>query len=161
MITQAELKERLHYDPETGVFTRLRAVLGGPVGSHPNCKDTAGYIMIRLMGRRYSAHRLAWLYVYGIFPTLWLDHKNTIKIDNWIDNLREATPSQNKCNQHLYSSSTTKLKGVSKCGNKWKSSCSAEGKKHYLGLYDTPELASTAYLEFAKLHHGEFLFTAV
>ena len=81
-ITEARLKERLHYDPDTGIFTwlkmsrqpkRLGSVAGG------RCD---GYIQIYLDGLIYRAHRLAWLYMTGEWPVGYLDHKNGVRDDN-------------------------------------------------------------------------------
>jgi hypothetical protein len=76
MITQEELKRVLHYDPDTGVFTRRvtlssKAKAGDIVGT-----NMRGYLQVCIHGKQYRLHRLAWLYVYGVFPEHETDHIN-------------------------------------------------------------------------------------
>lgn len=159
MITQDELKEMLHYDPLTGLFTWLvamgpRARPGGRAGGL-NGDD---YIQIIIRKVRYKAHRLAWLYAYGSFPPDYTDHINGIKTDNRLCNLRPATTSQNNRNVGVRSSNSSGFKGVSwhKRHEKWQSRCRANGKQNNLGRFATAEAASAAYQAFAAKHHGEF-----
>ena len=88
-LTQERLKELYSYNPETGEFTHLlswgkrkRGDVAGYV--HP----TKRYRYIRIEGKSYFAHRLAWLYVYGKWPEDQIDH-----IDGVRDNNRIANPS--------------------------------------------------------------------
>lgn len=160
MITQNELKEILHYDPETGIFTRLVASSNNKMkaGQVAGGVSDKGYIRIRIRGKRYLAHRLAWLYVYGTFPTDGTDHVNGVRDDNRLCNLRPATKSQNGMNQGKQRSNTSGFKGVywSSQHQKWRAQCVANGKKYYLGLFDAAEDASAAYQAFAVKHHGQF-----
>jgi hypothetical protein len=97
VITQARLKELLHYDPETGVFTWLvnrGPAKRGAVAGTPS----RGYLVIRVDGPLYFAHVLAWLYVTGELPAAFVDHRNEVKSDNSWDNLRAATKQQNAQN---------------------------------------------------------------
>lgn len=158
MNLQEQLKMLLEYFPEIGEFRwkiqkGSRALVGSIAGTL--CKDK-GYIRIDVLGKQYPAHRLAWLYMTGEWPKNHIDHKNLSKVDNrWI-NLREATPSENKANSKIRPDNTSGFKGVSKFGKKWKAQCSANGIHTYLGLFDTPELASLAYQSFAAVAQGEF-----
>jgi hypothetical protein len=157
MITQEELKELLHYDPETGLFTwrakkRFRKA-GSIAGGLTN-----GYIIIKLNGHNVRAHRLAFLYMTGAFPTEVVDHINMVKHDNRWVNLRHATFGQNRFNIEPPANNTSGFLGVTwhKPGKKWCAQIWFEGKKHYLGLFNTAELASNARNDFARKHHGEF-----
>ena len=159
MITQEELKRQLHYANETGILTWL--VSNSPsvkIGDIAGTKRPDGYMSIQINCKRYLSHRLAWLYVYGEIPLKYIDHINTIKDANWILNLREATRSENHFNRGAYKNNTSGFKGVAfhKETNKWVAQAWLNGKKHYLGLFPTPELASEAYQAFAIKHHGEF-----
>lgn len=159
MITQEELKEILHYDPETGIFTWL-AVMGrarpGHRAGHVN--NVLGYVLIKIRTRRYLAHRLAWLYIHGYLPPDDTDHINGIRGDNRISNLRPATRSENTINQGIRCNNTSGYKGVywDKQREKWHARCRADGKTYYLGRFDAVEDASAVYQAFAAKHHGAF-----
>src|ERR1700761_9727377 len=99
MITQDRLKELLTYDPATGIFRWLVARGGNRVGDRAGCFDESlGYRKIRVDGKLYYAHQLAWLYVHGVFVKE-IDHRNMKGDDCWIDNLRPATRGQNTANR--------------------------------------------------------------
>jgi hypothetical protein len=108
MITKEILKKELEYNKETGIFTRIKT--GEIAGSKLR------YVKIHLKGKNYSAHRLAWLYVYDYIPDyskdLMIDHINQNKHDNRICNLRVVNRSQNAQNSKLYSKNKTGIKGV-------------------------------------------------
>ncbi len=119
MLTQAELKSILTYDPETGVFKwketgkgRRPNLVAGTVNKH-------GYLVIGIDWHRYMAHVLAWLYVYGVFPEKELDHWDQDTGNNRIANLREVTHSQNLVNSKTRSDNTAGCRGV--CWDKQKS----------------------------------------
>lgn len=91
MLTQELLKSIVTYNPITGIFTR------NSTGLISHCiKD--GYVTVSIRRKSYFAHRLAWLYVYGCWPKGQIDHINRTKWDNKINNLRDATPTENSTN---------------------------------------------------------------
>ena len=144
----------MSYDAETGLFTRLNL-------KHPPITtkvDDCGHKNITVNRGKYKAHRLAWLYVYGEFPSGFIDHINGIADDNRIINLRLASNTQNLHNQKLRSTNTSGFKGVSwsKQRKKWQAQCCANYVDTHLGYFDTPEEASKAYNDFASKAHGEF-----
>lgn len=156
-LTQQTLKELLEYDRETGLFRRRKAIarrsrvgeLAGGVVFH-------GHIAIRVMGKRYLAHRLAWLYVYGYLP-LEVDHINGKADDNRISNLRECTHAQNGKNRRKYKNNTSGRKGVTLLPNgKWRAVICCDGKFVHLGCFLTLEDAHSAYVDAAKRLHGEY-----
>jgi hypothetical protein len=159
MITQAELKEWMHYDPITGIFV-WRAWSGkGFVGSQAGKIRGDGYVYIGLENKRYLAHRLAWLYMFGSMPKQQIDHKNGVRTDNCIANLREATPSQNQHNKAVYKNNTSGVRGVTriKTSGKWHAQIQVKGRPRiHIGNYETVELASEAYEKARTELHGEF-----
>ena len=157
MLTQARLKELVSYDATTGEFTRLVGKgAGKPAGTKNKYRE---YVYLRVDGKRYMAHRVAWLYVYGTWPTNDLDHINQVKYDNRISNLREVTKSENQHNVKKYKSNTSGVTGVylSPVG-KWVAQVTQFGVVNYLGSYDTIEEATVARmhankkLNFTELH---------
>lgn len=136
MITRDRLTELLFYDSNTGVFTWMKdrgrnAKAGSPAGKLEN----NGYIRIKIDGKLHSAHRLAYLYVYGYFPASDIDHINQNKSDNRIENLRECDRSENRQNTKAPSNNKSGHKGVSwnKEARKWRACISVKGRQHYLG----------------------------
>lgn len=99
MITQRELKEQLTYYPYTGRFFWNNTRRGVKKGKRAGyVQDTRGYRIIMIDRKPYYAHRLAWLYEYGSFPELEIDHVNRDTDDNRISNLRDVTHSTNLLN---------------------------------------------------------------
>lgn len=159
MITQTELQKFLNYNPDTGVFTWILCTANRmSIGDKAGGKSVGEYSQIKILGKAYMAHRLAWMYVYGEFPQLQIDHINGVKNDNRIINLRSATPGETKLNVGKHKDNTSGFKGVTwnKSVNKRQAQGRVNGKNHYLGIFTTPELASLAFEEFAKQHHGAF-----
>lgn len=159
VLTQAELKRKLHYDPETGLFTwKMSPALVIKAGDVAGCVNDLGYIRIRINYKHIRAHRLVWLYVYGYIPNCDIDHINMIKTDNRLCNLREATRSQNKANCGKTKRNSSGFKGVSsnKNLNKWTARICINYKTHHLGSFNTPEDASEAYQTAARKYHGDF-----
>ena len=89
------------------------------------------------------------------------DHKNGDGLDNRRSNLRNATTSQNMCNQRKKANSASGLKGASWAGHlgKWRATIRLNGKRKSLGVFDTPEQAHAAYCKAAPDFHGEFART--
>jgi hypothetical protein len=123
--------------------------------------NMSGYWHVGVDGDEYKAHRLAWLFVHGEWPAGRLDHENGDTADNRIANLRPVTHSQNIANSRLRRDSTSGFKGVSfyTSAGKWGANINKDGRRHYLGLFNTPEEAHAAYCEAACELHGEFART--
>ena len=156
-LTVARLRELLAYEPLTGVFTRkVRSAQRVQVGDVAGGLDDKGYIRIRVDGKKYRAHRLAWLWMTGEWPNPDCDHRNLVKMDNRWANLREATRSQNAGN--LPSNNPTGLKGIywHSRGQKWRSAICVHGRKKYIGDFDCKAAAHLAYVVAADRHFGEF-----
>jgi len=112
MITQESLKELFEYEKETGRLRRIKAICNAPIGSYPTSTNVQGYLQVMIAQRTYLVHRLVYLYHVGEFPEM-LDHINRDKLDNRIENLREASKSQNACNTRKRRDNTSGTKGVS------------------------------------------------
>lgn len=166
-VSLATLKERLHYDPETGVFTWLSCpgrpdLVGRPAGTaHPK-----NGVLIRLDGRVYRGARLAWFYVTGAWPDDLVDHRDGDPTNNRWLNLRAADWSINQQNQRRANSRNlwTPLLGVSfhRRSGKYEANITVtEGgrkRKKYLGLFPTDTEAHAAYVEAKRaLHPGNTL----
>jgi hypothetical protein len=157
-LTQERLKELIEYDPETGMFRR-RVIIGnnsvkdwtkGSIGKR-------GCYTLSVDGYTYKAHRLAYLYMVGNWPRHLVDHKDCDPQNNRWDNLRKATPSENSANKKFYSQYGAK--GIVKSKDRWSAQIRMEGKRFYLGTYDTIEEAHAAYCGAGRVLHGEFFRT--
>ena len=156
MITQDILKEQLSYDKDTGLFKFKKKKGGMPAGSIAGYVQRDGYRAISINGVQYKAHRLAWLYTYGQFPTDFLDHINMEKDDNRLCNLRQATKSQNHMNRKAYTNNKLGVKGVHMCGKKFRALIKKDGSQICLGIYQTINEAKEAYRKASEFMHGEF-----
>ena len=105
----------------------------------------------------YAAHQIVYLWHHGHIPPE-IDHKNQIKTDNRISNLRAVTSSQNKGNIGLLRNNKSGFRGVSfnARSQKWHAQIKINGKQTYLGRFDLPEQAAKIYNAAAVLHFGEF-----
>jgi hypothetical protein len=103
------------------------------------------------------AHRLAWLWHYGEWPTQ-VDHINRVKSDNRIENLRLATNSQNRANTGLRRDNASGQTGVwfDNHRKKWAAEIHWQNQKTRLGRFNTFEAAQSAYRQAAKEKFGEF-----
>lgn len=158
MLTQAILKENLHYNPDTGVFTWVKTNKGRILSKEVGFFEADGYRRIGINRKRYAAHRLAWLYMTGEWPENQIDHVNGIRGDNRFLNIREANHSQNNHNKRKQSNNTSGYKGVSwyKHAKKWRASIKLDNKTKCIGYFLTAELAYDAYRKAAKELHGDF-----
>jgi hypothetical protein len=162
-ITAEKLREILDYDPETGVFTwRVTLSIRAPSGSTAGTCCNDGRVNITICGRRYKAHRLAWLYVHGEWPPELIDHIDGNPSNNRIANLRPATCRQNGANAKRSVSNTSGFKGVCWDGvnRRWRAHITLNGKTKCLGRFDKIEDASAAYRKAAERCFGEFARTA-
>lgn len=165
-LTADQLKTVLVYYPASGLFFwRDRPNIRPSANS--GRRDTVagtprknGYIGICINGRHRSAHRLAWLYVHGRWPTEEIDHINEDRADNRIVNLREASHGQNNTRSKARTDNRSGVLGVFRCGQRWQAQIMHEGMKYHLGVYATIEEAKTARDKAAKYLHGAFARTA-
>lgn len=148
MLSIKDLKKHLKYDKSTGLFTRLVSDNNKTkVGDIAGFYDYKGYLRIMVKGKAYSAHRLAWFYCYGEWPTGQIDHINQIKDDNRICNLRDVNQTLNKLNTTMYSNNRTGVKGVvhnNRKGKPYKAFIRFNNSLIYLGGYDEIPHAATA-----------------
>lgn len=159
-LTQQQLKEVLHYNELTGMFTWLSSGTGRRPSGYAGTTNKCGYSTIEVYRKSYKAHRLAWLYIYGVWPKDQIDHINGVKDDNSIINLREATNAENRKNTSTQRNNTSGHRGVSwyKLTNTWVAQAGLNGKRKHLGYFSTIELAADAYNAHAREHHGEFRY---
>lgn len=127
---------------------RWTATAGGYVTTQARRAD---YSRITLM-----LHRV----VMGLVESdeLWVDHRDHDPLNNVRSNLRLATISQNSRNRKGRCDGSSRFKGVSKQGDRWRAVIYVGGKNLRLGVFCTEEEAAVAYNHAAKEHYGEFAY---
>lgn len=164
LLTIDYLYSILHYDSQTGIFTwrvtkSAKAPAGKRAGSIERKKGAINHRRhIAIDGVFYYEHRLAWLYFWGCWPTFDVDHRNGKSEENFIDNLREATKSQNGANVPKPRTADDLPLGVYfvKAKGRFGAQIKKLGEREWLGLHDTADDAAAAYAEAAHRIHGEF-----
>lgn len=157
-LTYEVVRDLLEYFPDTGFMVRRKNTRGARAGQKCERINELGYSVICIGDRQYLAHRVVWLYTYGEWPNLPIDHINGNRSDNRVENLRLATHSDNQKNRKKGKNNTSGYVGVSWSAShkKWLSSTVLNGKSKFLGRYSTKEEAAIAYINFAKVEHGKY-----
>lgn len=145
-----KLRALLNYDQETGVFTWRKdsSVAGAP-------RDERGYIRIGVLGKRWHAHRLAFVWMTGSCPS-YVDHIDGNMGNNAWANLRAATKSQNGMNRGANKNNSTGFKGVYFQANGYTAEVRKDGVKYYLGRFKSAVEAAKAAERARDELHGEF-----
>ena len=148
-MTQERLKEVLEHDGDTGEFAWKVSGNGRRKGMMAGTLNSSGYRQIKIDGKRYMAHRLAWLYIYGEFPEHQIDHIDHDKANNRIENLRSVTHQENARNSSLSKNNSSGINGVSwhKVKHKWQAQITIDSKKIHLGYFTDLDQAITARKE--------------
>jgi hypothetical protein len=117
-----------------------------------------GYVSIGVDAKRYLAHRLAWLFVYGKWPDKHIDHIDGNTSNNRLNNLRDVSvvvnaQNRTRCNKQRRSGSG--LLGAHRhFDGSWRARIRVNGKTVHIGLYKTPQEAHEAYLAYKRIHHA-------
>ena len=141
-LTPERLKSLLNYNPETGEFTWLVNRRRDLVGKIAGCSKHAGggkfYTYVKIDGKQYYAHRLAWLYTFGAWPENQIDHVNQDSLNNRLSNLRDVTGSENLNNQKMSKNNLSGVTGVifRNKSQKWEACIRVNGKLIHLGLFN-------------------------
>lgn len=147
------VRQLLHYDEATGVFTWVQKCGSKPAGSVAGTPHK-GYVRVQVDGQLVRAHRLAWLWMTGEMPTSEIDHANGCKADNRWANLRLVDRHTNMQNQvRAHRNNLTGLLGVHAQDGKFRARIRWNGKPKSLGMYDTPEQAHAAYVQAKRTLH--------
>lgn len=154
---QTAISAALDYDQSSGVFTRRVSSGGQVVGAIAGAKRKDGYLHVSVGGRNYLAHRLAWAYVTGEWPTSQIDHIDGNRLNNAFANLRDVSPKTNQQNhRRAHKNSTTGLLGASwdKSRGKFIARIKIGNQNKSLGRFATAEEAHEAYVRAKRQHHN-------
>ena len=157
------LHERLIYDPASGELRWRPAPIFGEAwntryaGKVAGGRNSDGYFSLCLTYRgrelRLLAHRIAFAMAYERWPVNEIDHKNRVRSDNRLANLREATDAQNSQNQKKHATNTSGYVGVTRQGRCWRAKIRVAGKRKHLGNFASIEDAGRAYLAAKQRLH--------
>lgn len=157
-LTAEELRRVLSYEPSSGVWTwatdvgrRIKAGQTAGCGVHKS-----GYRQIGVGGRLYLSHRLAWLYMTGVWPDHEVDHIDGVPGNDRWSNLRAATVQQNRRNRRVRSDSSTGVRGVQHHRGLFRARIFVQGRSLSLGSYKTVDEAQRARNAAENLYFGEF-----
>jgi len=138
MIDQETVKKIFYYDAESGMLL-WRNGNGRNVNpwQQANSLNSSGYYAVKIQNKSYRVHRLIWLYVNGKFPDGDIDHKNRIRNDNRLCNLRDVSRTDNAQNISLPKHNKSGHIGVSwiKSHNCWTVYVKVNKKNKWLGYY--------------------------
>lgn len=161
-LTQGILKCYLSYEPLTGIFTWVAGTPNSTrsINFDVGYLDKDGYRIIGLLGKRYKAHRLAFLYMTGEMPKNKVDHKDGQPSNNVWTNLRETDNSGNQQNKRKKKNSTSVYFGVFfyktyRGQKKYHAYINENGAQRLIGRYLTELEAHNAYCA-AKLSAHTF-----
>ena len=155
-MTQLQLKSLVHYDPITGVFTRLKKTQGA-TGLKFGSKEHKGYLSVKIHENMYKLHRLAWLYVYGEFPKNEIDHLNSIKDDNRIINLEDVTSEVNQARKKKRADNISGFIGVNLHKGKYVARLQSFGTRKHICQNDSALYCAKVreeYIEKYNLPHA-------
>ena len=146
------LRPRSHFKATDRWLAWNKTWAGKRAGSPHN----AGYrsVAITCNGKTFVIleHRVAWALATGAWPVGVIDHRDLDRSNNRFENLRDITFEQN-CHSTTRPLGMSKLRGAYRCGNRWRAQIKAGKKLHYLGVFETAQLAHKAYLDAkSKLH---------
>lgn len=159
------------YNPESGVLTwkvRPRDHFASEwswtvfnktwAGNETGTPSKHGYLKVCLNGKTLLAHHIVWCLCTGDWSTTELDHIDGVPQNNRIENLRQATDSQQAINRGKPKNNTSGFKGVywHQPANRWYAQITKEGKTKHLGFFDNPEQAHLVRLVAAEQIHGEY-----
>lgn len=170
-LTGSQVASLIEVKPETGcVFYKFSSRRPGPAGYiKPGTQATGGgYRIINLTApgqksRKVRAHHIVWMWVNGEWPKGEIDHINGNRDDNRIENLREASASQNRINKTIQRNNKTGFKWVRRHKDGYyyaeiaalPSMDMGRRRLHY-SSHSTPEAAYAAACAAAKEIFGEW-----
>lgn len=157
LIKKEQILELMEYRDGEGLFWKVHR---GRFASPGLKVGGSGRSQVRLAGVRVYVHHIVWFLHHGYWPSekgLWIDHRDGDHTNEEINNLREASPSQNNQNRSV-SRSRELPKGVSKSEGKFSAILNKDGERFFLGRYHTIQEAAAAYEGASRVLHGEFSF---
>ena len=145
-LTADRLRGLVLYDAATGLFTWRGGPRGVRAGGSAGTSTRTGYVAITIDGKHHQAHRLAWLYAHGQWPTAEIDHINGVRSDNRLCNLRDVPVRDNRCNAARRNDNGSGVAGVhwDAARQKWQAKISLNKRLIFLGRFTSYDAAVVA-----------------
>lgn len=158
MITK-ELYEKFHellkYDSLTGdLYWKVDRCALTVANTKAGSKDK--YVLLKILGKTYKAHRVIWFMTYGKWPIGDIDHIDGCPYNNRLQNLRDVSTSGNMQNQtKAHKCNKSGFLGVTKMkdSEKWRARITLNKKQIYLGTFENAEEAHKVYLDAKRELH--------
>ena len=156
ILTQ-ELVQSLFEYKDGELYRKVKTNRNIKIGDKAGSLRDDGYSHTMINGKLYKNHRIIFLCHHGYLPQF-IDHIDGNPSNNRIENLREATLTQNQYNSKTPYNNTSGIKGVSwhKKHEKWEVTLQINGKSKYFGIYENIELAELVAIEARNKYHGNF-----
>ena len=158
-LTLERVSELFEYSYSSGNLIRKKSTSANArKGNIAGYFNLAGYRKTSIDGFQYYNHRLVWLLVNGRWPTKQIDHINGNKGDNRIENLREASLSENSQNRSKQSNCSSGEKCIwwKLDRQRYRVRVGVSGKYHHIGYFKNIQDAVTARDKAIKKLHGKF-----
>jgi hypothetical protein len=142
------------------LYWRIKPRYQTCIGTEAGYVNKRGYRAVGWNKRLYRAHRIVFLMHYGYMPEQ-IDHINGNRDDNRIENLREATASQNQWNRGANIKNATGHKNIKWVDRlkKFVVAIAIEKRSKHIGVYADLESALQAASAARSNLHGEFART--
>ncbi len=153
----AKIVEAFSYDESTGVIYWKHPAPGRKTSRVAGTSNGAGYIQISYDGKRFKAHRIAWVLANGVWPSGTIDHINGIRHDNRIANLRDVPMAINAQNRRTI---PDRLMGTTyhRRDKRWIAQICLDGVQMHIGSFGTQDEAHAAYVaKKREIHRGSTL----
>ena len=142
------------FDLEDGKLYQKKARSGVRVGERAgSINKSRGYREVSLDGRSYKEHRLIYSMHHNRWPVAQIDHRDGVRDNNRIENLREVTQAENlRAFCKPKSGASSQYRGVCFCktNKKWMASIGKDGTQYNLGRFSNETAAALAYNAAAK-----------
>lgn len=156
-VTKEQILELMEYDEFRGLVWKIRrgrfALPGLPVGGKQRGQ-------VRIGGVRVYTSHIVWFLHHGWWPSekqVWIDHIDGNIENELIENLRSSNPSQNNANRSNRKNKELP-KGIGYQNGKFRAGIQFEGRRYFLGGFDTEAEAQAAYVGASRVLHGEWSF---
>ena len=139
------------------LYWKVKPSINKNIWDAAGCINGDGYLQTSFKNRRFLNHRLIFL-MHNRYLPQFIDHIDGDRLNNKIDNLREATASQNSHNSKVRVNNKSGIKGVyfHKKTGKWAAGIRCKGKHIHIGLYEELKEAGIAVQSAREQTHKEF-----